>query len=161
MKNENNWEPGSWWFWLAFIGLILVTMLGAVTPVAMLALIPVYIAIGISVIRQNQTPGPHRMLGFTLTLLGGILLVAGVIVVFMMPSSFRVYSSTSGPFVYPPPGGYTIIQPTAWPHRIAPENTAEVVVDPILLGVTKTIAAATAQSEKMLSATPVLTPTPQ
>jgi hypothetical protein len=173
MKNENNWEPGSWWFWPTFIGLILVTILAAVIPVVMLVLIPVYIGVGITVIRQNHTPGPHRMLGFTLTLLGGIVLIAGVVIVlFLMPSFGRVYGSISSPYTfgYPPPGGYADIDPRAYPRRIVPENTQEVITDPILLGVTETIAAATAQRREMLTAMPsltavpfviVITPTPQ
>jgi hypothetical protein len=173
MKNENNWEPGSWWFWPVFIGLILVTILGAVVPIVMLVLVPVYIGVGITVVRQNHTPGPHRMLGFTLMLLGGIVVIAGVIIVlFMMPSFSRVYSSISSPYTfgYPPPGGYTFIEPRSQPPRIVPENTQEVITDPILLGVTETIAAATAQRLEMLTATPpltavpfviIITPTPQ
>jgi hypothetical protein len=156
MKNENNWEPGSWWFWPAFIGLMLTIMAGVVAPVLMLVLIPVYIGIGISVVRQNHTPGPHRMLGFTLILLGSIVLVAGaIIVLFLMPSYSRAYGSISSPysFGYPPLGGYPAIDLRSIPLRTVPENTQEVTIDPILLDVTETVAAATALMERV-SATP-------
>jgi hypothetical protein len=123
-------------------------MLCFLAPVSMFVLVPVQLAVAIVVMRQNRSPGPHRMLGFTLGALA-LTLFAGTVLAFLMTSA--LFPSGISVYGYSVSAGYSI--PTVLPRRILPENTAEAggiperrtlaPNDPILLGVTMTIAAAT------------------
>lgn len=136
---NQDWLPGSWWFWPSFVLIVSLNLVCFLVPTSVFVLVPVELMVGIMVMRQNRTPGPHRMLGFTLGAVALTILV-GTVLVFLSASVFRPPIMTvygyQGPYMY---GG-----PTSGPRRIAPENTDDPTFDPILAGVTETIAAATA-----------------